>query len=81
MREIVFGFGMGVGFAFGILVVALTASLISDMTTTRDDSDSKQSRSGLQVLTDEKTGLQYLRSKSGMTPRFDQNGKQLRVDQ
>ena len=80
MREVVFGFGMGVGFAFGILVVGLAVSFISDMTTARDDSDSKQSRSDLRVLTDEKTGLQYLRSKSGMTPRFDVNGKQMRVD-
>lgn len=80
MREIVFGFGIGMGIAFGILVVALVISLIGNMTTPRDDSDAKQSQSGLQVLTDEKTGLQYLRSKSGMTPRFCVNGKQMRVD-
>ena len=80
MREVVFGFGVGMGLAIGILVVALAVSLINGLTTSRDDSDSKHGRSNMQVLTDEKTGLQYLRSKSGMTPRFDANGQQMRVD-
>jgi hypothetical protein len=46
-----------------------------------DDSDKdKNHRSGVKVITDYKTGLQYLESgRGGITPRLDANGKQVRI--
>ena len=45
----------------------------------RDDSDTETERSGMRVLTDNKTGLQYLvTSGGGITPRLDSNGNQVR---
>ncbi len=42
----------------------------------QDDTDSsKWNPSGLVPLTDAKTGVQYLRSSSGLTPRLDRDGK------
>lgn len=48
----------------------------------RDDSDSATERSGMNVLTDHKTGLQYLESTNGgLTPRLDEEGKQMKAEQ
>lgn len=47
-----------------------------------DDSDkSFFSRSGMSIYTDYKTGLQYMKGGifGGLTPRMDENGKQMRV--
>lgn len=50
-------------------------SLLAGILIPRDDSDSPESRSGLTLRTDHKTGCQYLESKfSGLTPRVDGNG-------
>lgn len=44
----------------------------------RDDSDSKTERSGVRVVTDHLTGLQYLETeKGGITPRLNIDGKQI----
>lgn len=44
----------------------------------RDDTDPKNGRSNLIVLTDAKTGLQYLSTaKGGLIPRLDADGKQI----
>lgn len=47
-----------------------------------DDSDlDKSHRSGVKVITDYKTGLQYLEtSKGGITPRLNVDGKQLKAN-
>jgi len=42
----------------------------------RDDSDPLGGRSGMMVLTDDKTGCQYL-YRGGLTPRMDAMGKQV----
>jgi preprotein translocase subunit SecG len=48
----------------------------------RDDSDTNTDRSNMRVLTDHKTGLQYLAVCSGgITPRLDENGKQIRIEE
>lgn len=44
----------------------------------RDDSDPANGRSGMDVLTDNLTGCQYLsRRNAGITPRLDKTGKQI----
>lgn len=43
-----------------------------------DSTDAPGERSGLRLLTDNKTGCQYLQGGlSGITPRMDANGKQV----
>ena len=42
----------------------------------RDDTDGEK-RSGMKVLVDAKTGCQYLGYNSGITPRLDDEGKQI----
>lgn len=43
-----------------------------------DSTDKKPERSGLGLYTDAMTGCQYLSAKgSGITPRLDENGKQI----
>ena len=45
-----------------------------------DDSDPPGGRSGVAVVTDHATGLQYLRSPGGgITPRLGVDGRQMRV--
>ena len=69
---------------FGTLGAALalfTAAQFLDMAIPRDDSDPMFGRSGMNVLTDYKTQLQYLKSGAAITPRMDANGKQMRADQ
>ncbi len=42
----------------------------------KDDSDSGSKRSGMMVMTDYKTGVQYLMSPlGGLTPRLNEDGK------
>lgn len=46
----------------------------------RDDSDPPSGRSDMKILTDHKTGCQYLMAAhGGLTPRLDENGKQMCV--
>ena len=45
----------------------------------RDDSDkSSWNHSGVDVITDAKTGLEYLSHGSALTPRLDADGNQIR---
>ena len=44
-----------------------------------DDSDkSSWDRSGFAIMTDARTGLQYLKAGAALTPRLDVDGKQIR---
>ena len=44
----------------------------------RDDTDPPGNRSNLLIMTDHATGCQYLTSvRGGLTPRLDENGKQI----
>lgn len=46
-----------------------------------DDTDFNGQRSGLQILTDCRTGLQYLSTREGgLTPRLDATATQIRKD-
>ena len=80
MKFITLGFGFGVGFAMGLVFISAIYYMISSITTDKDNSDSDNKRSEMQVLTDELTGLQYLRSRTGMVPRMGKDGKQIRID-
>lgn len=61
-------------------VISLVISFLFNRFTDigRDDSDSKTEKSGVKVVTDHLTGLQYLEtSRGGITPRLDIDGKQV----
>lgn len=46
----------------------------------RDDTDPPAGRSDMKIMTDHLTGCQYLMSsRGGLTPRLDENGKQMCV--
>lgn len=80
MIDYLIGFKIGVGFFCAYLVMCLALNASGKILRSRDDSDPVNGRSSLEVLTDHKTGLQYLRSTSGLSPRLDVNGKQMRVE-
>lgn len=42
-----------------------------------DDTDLPGGRSGMDLLTDHRTGCQYLYRRGAITPRMDANGKQI----
>ena len=81
----------GVGFALGVLKVAgwlvvvcfLLSWLLLALGSGMDDTDSSRwNRSGVSVVTDHKTGLQYLRTPGGgITPRLGIGGEHVRADQ
>ena len=59
-----------------ILMVLSLVSLVG--CGVRDDTDPPNGISGLNVFTDHLTGCQYLKAGlGGLTPRMDQNGKQI----
>ena len=70
-----------------VLIVYLIAAFVSGLVNSviakhtdigRDDTDPNGGRSNLLVLTDAKTGCQYLTSnRGGITPRLDADGKQI----
>lgn len=71
------GFQFGMGLIVAICVAALIASAITG--SPKDDSDGPNARSGVSVITDHKTGMQYLKSPGGgITPRMDTDGNQVR---
>ena len=56
--------------AFGFVLWALQTLFLP-----KDDTDPEIGRSNLRVLTDHRTGCQYLKSQgSGLTPRLDADG-------
>ena len=63
-----------------IVVGFAVDALINSSPIRRDDSDPGQwgVRSGMSVRTDCLTGLQYLATTSGLTPRLSTDGKQIR---
>jgi hypothetical protein len=66
----------------GILLIALAASAVWNITNIGlDDSDkNSRNRSGVAVSTDHKTGLQYLLTPGGgITPRLDVDGRHMRA--
>tara|TARA_B100000700_G_scaffold189815_1_gene209198 strand:- start:56329 stop:56577 length:249 start_codon:yes stop_codon:yes gene_type:complete len=69
-------FGLGLGTAF--FVVVLVMALLSGGKP-KDDSDPPNGRSGVAVVTDHRTGLQYLKAPGGgLTPRLGMDGEQIR---
>jgi len=61
-----------------IAMLVLSLASRSEILNPRDDTDPPLSRSGLKVLTDNKTGLQYLKcSGGGLVQRMGTDGKQL----
>lgn len=69
-------FGLGLGTAFFVVIVVM-ALLSGGMA--RDDSDPPKGRSGVAVITDHRTGLQYLRAPGGgLTPRLGMDGQQIK---
>lgn len=72
-------FGMGV-FVGALAVYFLMAWAVSRVDE-RDSTDAPGGRSGMELHTDHKTGLQYLSvSGGGLTPRLDASGKQMRAE-
>lgn len=70
--------------AIWLLAIAATAGinhLLANYTDIgRDDSDPPAGRSDMKIMTDHLTGCQYLMgSRGGLTPRLDENGKQMCV--
>ncbi|WP_106478133.1 hypothetical protein [Phytohalomonas tamaricis] len=76
-------FKLGFEFALGAMVaicISLTiASWINDAFKPHDSCDGPNGRCGMSILTDHKTGLQYLRTPDGgLYPRMTIDGKQMR---
>lgn len=78
----------GFNFAIGLLnyvwmaLIALIAAvgIMNFFNLAMDDSDFDGfNRSGVEVVTDYKTGWQYLKSSGGIIPRLDADGKHLKV--
>lgn len=74
------GFQLGVGLllAFSVVMGIALFLKITFSPNDHDDSDSRMARSGLVVLTDHKTGLQYLKANGSLTPRIGANGEHLK---
>lgn len=66
-----------------LLAIVLAVALLSAISPTkRDDSDPAGGRSGLKVLTDHRTGLQYLSVRGGgLYPRLDDDGRQIKAQE
>lgn len=72
--------GTALGFLFGLLIYHLLwARDANGKWFARDDTDSKDRRSGLCLFTDHGTGIQYLACSpfSGLTPRLGRDGRPL----
>ncbi|MGJ8513117.1 DUF6440 family protein [Carnimonas bestiolae] len=71
------------GFSFmgGASTFAALVLIVASLFNHHDSTDELGSRSGVKIVTDAKTGMQYLRtSGGGITPRVDADGKQLRTE-
>lgn len=69
-----------IGHLAAMFVLALMLYALLTTPTSHDDSDPPNGRSGVAVVTDAKTGMQYLKtSGGGITPRLDENGNHMRV--
>ena len=66
---------------FFIFAIVLIGAILNGFGLSLDDSDKNGwTRSGVSVITDYKTGLQYLSRGGAMIPRVDINGKHIRID-
>lgn len=73
-------FAQGFQFMFGALLAILAGFVLLSIGSSnrRDDSDPAGGHSGLKVLTDHRTGLQYLSVQGGgLYPRLGHDGRQL----
>lgn len=61
------------GILWGMAAVCVLG-VILDIWGPRDDSDSAQDRSGFTIRTDHGTGVQYLQTPRGLTPRLNADG-------
>lgn len=67
------------GVALGVLISRGVAQAIQHGGFHRDDTDGPKTRSGLVILTDHRTGVQYVSSQFGMAVRVDANGRPVTV--
>ncbi len=68
-----FGLGLAMAFYTTVVIIGLAAP------SSKDDSDPLNGRSGVAVVTDYKTGLQYLKAPGGgVTPRLTVDGEHMR---
>lgn len=73
------GFEFTIGALLAFFLVMGASQLISAWITPYDDCDGNGERCGMRVLTDHRTGLQYLQGQEGgLIPRLDVNGQQIR---
>lgn len=72
----------GILYALLFLVIgAWIATALANWWTPYDDTDFNGDRSGMEILTDCRTGLQYLATREGgLTPRLDVDATQIRKD-
>lgn len=69
-----FGLGLAAAFYASVVIIGLLGA-----TKPKDDSDPPKGRSGVAVITDHRTGLQYLKAPGGgLTPRLGIDGQQIR---
>lgn len=74
-------FYQGLQFGLGLCVAGFIMMTICSFLNSYDSTDEAGKRSGVKIVTDAKTGMQYLRtSGGGITPRVDADGKQLRAE-
>lgn len=68
-----FGFGLLAGLYIALVLIGLLSG------NPKDDSDPPDGRSGVEVITDHKTGLQYLKAPGGgLVRRIGLHGNQMR---
>lgn len=81
LHEALWKFLGQIAFWFGVASVAiaiLNNYMAKHTDVGRDDTDPANGRSDMRILTDHKTGCQYLAgSRGGLTPRLDQNGNHM----
>lgn len=72
----------GFQFGCGLFACLLVFILVMSFFNSHDSTDEPGKRSGVIVVTDAKTGMQYLRTPGGgITPRIDAECHQMRADQ
>lgn len=65
-------------FVATMVVAAVNQLVVRHTDIGRDDTDPPFGRSDMKIMTDHATGCQYLMgSRGGLTPRLDENGKQM----
>ncbi|WP_348826507.1 hypothetical protein [Halomonas sp. RT37] len=81
MKIFKIGMQFGAGAFLAVSAIIWLAAVIADFTTPFDDCDGPTERCGMRVLTDHKTGLQYLEARGGgIVPRLTVTGAHMRDD-